>query len=90
MYYVNFIYFAQVGDDVPNVDLFEGNPGNKVNTKEAFGKGKHVIFAIPGAFTPTCQNVSCDELVELFFYIKPFNKFELIPKHQIHLSIYAC
>ena len=43
---------------MPGVDLFEGNPGNKVNAQEAFGKGKHVIFAIPGAFTPTCQNVS--------------------------------
>ena len=47
-----------MGDALPGVDLFEGNPGNKVNAQEAFGKGKHVIFAIPGAFTPTCQNVS--------------------------------
>ncbi|XP_045170978.2 peroxiredoxin-5, mitochondrial-like [Mercenaria mercenaria] len=45
----------KVGDSLPNVDLFEGNPGNKVNTKEAFGKGKHVIISVVGAFTPTCQ-----------------------------------
>ncbi|KAH3844296.1 peroxiredoxin-5, mitochondrial-like [Dreissena polymorpha] len=45
----------KVGDTLPSVDLFEGNPGGKVNTKEAFGKGKHVIFSIVGAFTPTCQ-----------------------------------
>ena len=47
----------QIGAKLPAVDLFEGSPGNKVNTSEAFGKGKHVIFAIPGAFTPTCQKV---------------------------------
>ena len=56
----SFLIFClnKVGDKLPAVDLYEGNPGNKVNTKDAFGKGKHVIFAIPGAFTPTCQKVS--------------------------------
>jgi len=48
----------QVGDPLPKVDLYEGNPGNKVNTGEAFGKGKHVIVAVVGAFTPTCQKAS--------------------------------
>ncbi|XP_046582431.1 LOW QUALITY PROTEIN: peroxiredoxin-5, mitochondrial-like [Haliotis rubra] len=43
------------GDKLPEVDLFEGNPHNKVNTKDLFGKGKIVIFAVPGAFTPTCS-----------------------------------
>ncbi|XP_060571075.1 peroxiredoxin-5, mitochondrial-like [Ruditapes philippinarum] len=45
----------KVGDQIPNVDLYSGNPGNKVNTLDAFGKGKHVIVAVVGAFTPTCQ-----------------------------------
>lgn len=44
----------KVGDSLPSVDLFEGNPGNKVNTKDAYGKGKHLIVGVPGAFTPTC------------------------------------
>ncbi|ESO83571.1 hypothetical protein LOTGIDRAFT_169267 [Lottia gigantea] len=45
----------KVGDKLPAVDLFENDPGTKVNTSELFGKGKSVIFAVPGAFTPTCS-----------------------------------
>ncbi|KAL8580734.1 hypothetical protein ACOMHN_018406 [Nucella lapillus] len=45
---------VQVGDKLPAVDLYEGNPGTKVNTSEL--KGKVVIFGVPGAFTPTCNN----------------------------------
>lgn len=48
----------QAGDKVPAVDLFEKDPGGKVNSGELFGKGKHVIFAVPGAFTPGCSKVS--------------------------------
>ncbi|KAK7104267.1 peroxiredoxin-5, mitochondrial-like [Littorina saxatilis] len=43
----------KAGDKLPAVDLFEGNPGNKVNTADL--KGKVVIFGVPGAFTPTCS-----------------------------------
>lgn len=50
-----FMAPIKVGDALPSVDLYEGNPGNKVNTKAAFGTGKHVIFGIVGAYTPTCQ-----------------------------------
>ncbi|XP_060067104.1 peroxiredoxin-5, mitochondrial-like [Ylistrum balloti] len=46
---------AKVGDTIPEVDLFENDPNTKVNTTEAFGKGKHVIFGVPGAFTPGCS-----------------------------------
>lgn len=46
----------QAGDKLPAVDLFEGNPSKKVNTADL--KGKVVIFGVPGAFTPTCNNVS--------------------------------
>ncbi|KAK6183391.1 hypothetical protein SNE40_010881 [Patella caerulea] len=44
----------QVGDPIPSVDLFVGNPENKVNTGELFARGKSVIYAVPGAFLPTC------------------------------------
>lgn len=47
----------QVGDKLPAVDLFENDPGTKVNSGEAFAKGKHVILAVPGAFTPGCSMV---------------------------------
>ncbi|XP_033735693.1 peroxiredoxin-5, mitochondrial-like isoform X1 [Pecten maximus] len=46
---------AKVGDSLPVVDLFEDTPDNKVNTKDAFTKGKHIIFGVPGAFTPGCS-----------------------------------
>lgn len=45
----------KAGDKVPAVDLFEKDPGGKVNSGDLFGKGKHIIFAVPGAFTPGCS-----------------------------------
>ncbi|XP_061172848.1 peroxiredoxin-5, mitochondrial-like [Saccostrea echinata] len=45
----------KAGDKLPAVDLFEKDPGGKVNSGELFGKGKHIIFAVPGAFTPGCS-----------------------------------
>ncbi len=30
-----------------------------VNTGELFGTGRHVIFGLPGAFTPTCSSQQC-------------------------------
>ena len=29
------------------------------STGEIFGNGRHVLFALPGAFTPTCSNEQC-------------------------------
>ena len=44
-----------VGDALPSVNLDEGSPRDKVDTAAAFSTGKHVIFAVPGAFTPGCS-----------------------------------
>ena len=45
----------KVGDELPSIDVFEGNPNEKVNIKELFSKVKKgVLFAVPGAFTPGC------------------------------------
>lgn len=42
--------FVKVGDAIPNVDLVEDSPGNKVNiAKELTGKG--VIVGVPAAFS---------------------------------------
>jgi hypothetical protein len=41
---------VQVGDAIPNIDLVETSPGNKVNiAKELQGKG--VIIGVPAAFS---------------------------------------
>ncbi len=47
----------QVGDKVPSVTLYElGNDGPAaVLTDEFFAGRKVVLFALPGAFTPTCS-----------------------------------
>ena len=44
-----------VGDSLPAGSLHENTPGTKHNPAELFASGKHVIFAVPGAFTPGCS-----------------------------------
>ena len=47
-----------VGDRIPDVTLRTMTPeGPKpVQSGEVLGKGKVVLFAVPGAFTPTCSD----------------------------------
>jgi peroxiredoxin len=47
----------KAGDKVPSVKLktMTKDGIKDVTTDELFGKGKSVIFAVPGAFTPTCS-----------------------------------
>src|SRR5271155_4908398 len=47
-----------VGDRVPEVTLMTmTNAGPKpVSSREVLGQGKVVLFAVPGAFTPTCSD----------------------------------
>jgi peroxiredoxin len=48
----------EVGDKIPDVQLRTlTNEGPKpVSSAEVLGKGKVVLFAVPGAFTPTCSD----------------------------------
>ncbi|CRG87807.1 Peroxiredoxin-5, mitochondrial [Talaromyces islandicus] len=46
---------VKVGDAVPNVDLVENSPGNKVNLAKELG-GKGVIVGVPAAFSPACSS----------------------------------
>lgn len=45
----------QPGQPVPSATLHEGDPGKTVDPAKAFAKGRHVLFAVPGAFTPGCS-----------------------------------
>jgi peroxiredoxin len=48
-----------VGDKIPDVEVRTMGPeGPKaVKTGEVLGKGKVVLFAVPGAFTPGCSKI---------------------------------
>ena len=48
---------VSVGDKVPAGTLaFMGDKGPEaINTDDLFGGKKVVLFAVPGAFTPTCS-----------------------------------
>lgn len=59
------------GQKLPRIDLYMmgGEGPEKVTTDELFTGKKTVLFALPGAFTPTCSQahlpgyvVKCDEL----------------------------
>jgi 2-Cys peroxiredoxin 5 len=45
----------QVGDKLPGVTVFIGLPPTPVNIADRFGKGRVLIFGVPGAFTPGCS-----------------------------------
>jgi peroxiredoxin len=47
-----------VGDRIPDVQIWTtGSDGpQQVQTGEVLGKGTVVLFAVPGAFTPTCSD----------------------------------
>ncbi|RVX75187.1 hypothetical protein B0A52_00539 [Exophiala mesophila] len=42
------------GDAVPNVELFESSPGNRVNLSKELASGKGLVIGVPAAFSPTC------------------------------------
>jgi 2-Cys peroxiredoxin 5 len=54
----------EIGSSLPSGQLHEGTPGNAVDVTEAFGSGKHVLFAVPGAFTPGCDKTHLPGYVE--------------------------
>ena len=47
-----------IGDRIPEVKVFTfGDKGPEATTStEVLGKGKVVLFGVPGAFTPTCSD----------------------------------
>ena len=47
-----------VGDRIPDIELktFGAEGPESVRTGDVLGHGKVVLFAVPGAFTPTCSD----------------------------------
>jgi peroxiredoxin len=47
-----------VGDRIPDVEIsmMGGDGPEPIRTGDVLGKGKVVLFAVPGAFTPTCSD----------------------------------
>ena len=42
---------VKAGDSIPDVDLFEDSPGNKVNLAKELSTGKGLIIGVPAAFS---------------------------------------
>ena len=62
----------KVGDKIPEATLMhmtEKGPA-PITTAELFGGKKVVLFAVPGAFTPTCSNQHLPGFVEKSSEIK--------------------
>ncbi|KAK2809665.1 hypothetical protein FQN49_008599 [Arthroderma sp. PD_2] len=46
---------VQAGDGLPDLELTENSPGNKVNLSSELAVGRGLIVGTPGAFTPGCS-----------------------------------
>ncbi|XP_029304864.1 peroxiredoxin-5, mitochondrial [Cottoperca gobio] len=54
----------QVGQNLPAVEVQEGEPGNKVAMDQLFKGKKGILFAVPGAFTPGCSKTHLPGFVQ--------------------------
>jgi 2-Cys peroxiredoxin 5 len=45
---------VKVGDAMPDVELMENSPGNKVSLANEL-KGKGLVIGVPAAFSPSCS-----------------------------------
>uniref|UniRef100_A0A8C5QQP2 Peroxiredoxin-5 n=1 Tax=Leptobrachium leishanense TaxID=445787 RepID=A0A8C5QQP2_9ANUR len=54
----------EVNDSLPDVEVYEGSPGNKISLKDVFKGKKGVLFGVPGAFTPGCSKTHLPGYVE--------------------------
>jgi peroxiredoxin len=61
-----------VGEQIPDVELKTmGEDGPQaVQTGEALGKGKVLLFAVPGAFTPGCSKIHLPGYLEGYEELK--------------------
>ena len=43
-----------VGEAIPSGDLQENSPKTRHDPASIFSSGRHILFGVPGAFTPGC------------------------------------
>lgn len=78
-----------IGQRVPEVTLKTrvrdesvGGPNpfrwQDLETGELFGKGRHIVFALPGAFTPTCTTEQCPA------YERRHDEFQSLGVDEVH------
>lgn len=67
----------QVGDKIPTTNLKDTNMQD-VSTDDLFGGRKVVVFAVPGAFTPTCSEQHLPGFIEKSDEIKAKGVDEIV------------
>ncbi|KAF8424062.1 Redoxin-domain-containing protein [Tirmania nivea] len=55
LFHANPRLLINVGDAIPDVEVQEGSPGNKLSIAKELPKGKALIIGVPGAFSPGCS-----------------------------------
>ncbi|XP_034631262.1 peroxiredoxin-5, mitochondrial [Trachemys scripta elegans] len=55
---------VKVGDKLPSVEVYEEDPGTKVDVAALFKGKKGILFGVPGAFTPGCSKTHLPGYVE--------------------------
>ncbi|KAF5289117.1 hypothetical protein FQA39_LY15219 [Lamprigera yunnana] len=66
------------GDALPNVDLYEDTPANKVNLGTLSEGKKIIVFAVPGAFTPGCSKTHLPGYVKKYDDLKSKGISEIV------------
>ncbi|RPB29455.1 AhpC/TSA family protein [Terfezia boudieri ATCC MYA-4762] len=57
LFHANPRLLINVGDAIPDVEVQEGSPGNKLSIAKELPKGKALIIGVPGAFSPGCSAI---------------------------------
>ena len=47
---------VKVGDSIPDIEVFEDSPGNKISLAKELATGKGLIIGVPAAFSPGCSD----------------------------------
>ncbi|KAF4739594.1 Peroxiredoxin-5, mitochondrial, partial [Perkinsus olseni] len=68
-YYFSAMVIA-VGSPLPNTEVLETSPDDKKTLADVFGKKTGVLFGVPGAFTPTCNQTHLPSYLQQYDELK--------------------